>query len=60
VTAPTIALLPWGDVWENYLDMIGIFLDEFCTEATGTWLFNYVEALDQMCGVGQQIHCPVG
>jgi starch synthase len=47
-TAPTIALLPWGDVWEDYLDMLGISLDEFCTETTGSWFFNYVEALDQI------------
>ena len=48
MTASTIALLPWGDVWEDYLDMIGISLDEFCAEYTHTWLFGYVQALDQV------------
>ena len=47
VNVPTVALLPWGDVWEDYLDMIEISLEEFLTEVTGTWLFGYVEALKQ-------------
>jgi glycosyltransferase involved in cell wall biosynthesis len=48
VNAPTVALLPWGDIWENYLDMIEISLDEFLTKVTGTYLFGFVEALDQV------------
>jgi len=47
VTAPTVALVPWGDVWEDFLDKIGISLDEFCTEMSGGWLFGYVEALER-------------
>jgi glycosyltransferase involved in cell wall biosynthesis len=43
---PTIALLPLGDVFEDFLDTIGVSLDEFFTEMTGTWIFGYVEALD--------------
>jgi len=39
--------VPWGDVWEDFLDMIGISLDEFCTEMSGGWLFGYVGALEQ-------------
>ena len=46
-TAPTVALLAWGDVWEDFLDMIGISLEEFCTQMSGGWLFGYVEALDR-------------
>ena len=42
---PTIALLPWGDVFEDFLDTIGVSLDTFCNELTGGWLFGYVEAL---------------
>ena len=45
--APTVALLAWGDVWEDFLDMIGVSLDEFLTEMSGGWLFGYVEALDR-------------
>lgn len=41
----TIALLPWGNVIEDYLDSINISLDQFCTDMTGGWLFGYIEAL---------------
>ena len=46
VSAPTIAPLLWGGVYEDYLDKIEISLDTFCTEVSGTWVFGYVEALD--------------
>ncbi len=45
---PTVALLPWGGVLEDYLDTIGVSLDAFCAEVSGTWLFGYVEALDRV------------
>jgi glycosyltransferase involved in cell wall biosynthesis len=45
--APTVALLPWGNVLEDYLDGIGLSLDEFCTEYRGTWMFGYVDALER-------------
>lgn len=41
----TLALLPWGDVIEDFLDDIGVSLETFATEMTGGWLFGYVEAL---------------
>lgn len=41
----TVALLPWGNVIEDFLDPIGLTLDEFCDRMTGGWLFGYVEAL---------------
>src|SRR5215210_774807 len=47
-TDPTVALLPWGDVYEDYLDGIGISLDEFCTEMSGGYLFGYVDALGRV------------
>ena len=47
MTVPTIALVPWGDVWEDFLDKIGISLDDFLTEMSGGWLFGYVDALDR-------------
>ena len=47
-TDPTVALLPWGDVYDDYLDWIGISLDEFCTEMSGGYLFGYVDALGQV------------
>jgi glycosyltransferase involved in cell wall biosynthesis len=45
---PTVALLPWGDVYEDYLDGIGVSLDEFCTEMSGGYLFGYVDALERV------------
>jgi glycosyltransferase involved in cell wall biosynthesis len=42
---PTVALFPFGHVFEDFLDSIGVSLEEFCTEMTGGWLFGYVEAL---------------
>jgi starch synthase len=38
-------MLPWGDVIEDFLDGIGLSLDEFCDDMTGGWLFGYVGAL---------------
>ncbi|MBA3492055.1 MAG: glycosyltransferase [Rubrobacteraceae bacterium] len=45
---PMVALLPWGDVYEDYLDGIGVSLDEFCTEMSGGYLFGYVDALERV------------
>lgn len=41
----TVALLLWGNVIEDFLDRIGLSLDDFCERATGGWLFGYIEAL---------------
>jgi len=43
-----IALVPWGNQIEDYLDAIGVSLEEFCQEMTGGWLFGYVEALKRV------------
>jgi glycosyltransferase involved in cell wall biosynthesis len=42
---PTLAILPWGLVFEDYLHPLGLTVDEFLAEITGGWLFNYVAAL---------------
>jgi len=42
---PTIALLPWGDVWEDFFSTIGVDFETFCNEVTGGWQFGYIEAL---------------
>lgn len=42
---PAVALLPWGDVVEDYLDPLGIGLEGLRDEMTGGWLFGFVEAL---------------
>ena len=41
----TVALLLWGNVIEDFLDRIGLSLDDFCQRMTGGWLFGYIEAL---------------
>src|SRR6266513_5100143 len=41
----TVALLLWGNVFEDFLDGIGLTLDEFCERMPGGWGFGYVDAL---------------
>jgi glycosyltransferase involved in cell wall biosynthesis len=41
----TIALFPWGNVIEDFLDPIGLSLDDFCARLTGGWFFGYIDAL---------------
>lgn len=43
-TEPAI-LLHWGNVWEDFLDSIGVSFKAFCNEMTGGWMFGYIEAL---------------
>ncbi|MBZ9709161.1 glycosyltransferase family 4 protein [Mesorhizobium sp. ESP7-2] len=40
-----IALFPWGDVVEEFLDPIGLRLKDFVEQMTGGWLFGYASAL---------------
>jgi starch synthase len=43
--APAVAIVPWGQVIEDYLDAIGLDVDGFTEEMGGGWLFGYVDAL---------------
>ena len=43
-----VAILPWGDRFEDFYDKIGVSLQDFRDELTGGWLFNYVEALQNV------------
>ena len=52
----TIALVPWGDVIEDFLDGIGVSLDEFSSKMTGGWLFGYIEAL-RLQGIETVVVC---
>jgi starch synthase len=40
-----VAIVPWGDVIEDYLDPIGLTVKDLASEMSGGWLFGYVEAL---------------
>lgn len=42
---PTIALMSCGSLFEDFFDTIGISFETFCTELTGGWMFNYIDAL---------------
>ena len=42
---PRLAILPWGDAIEDFLDPLGLSLEAFRDEMAGGWLFGYVEAL---------------
>jgi glycosyltransferase involved in cell wall biosynthesis len=54
--APTIALLTWGNVLEDFLDPLGVSLESFCTEFRGSYMLGYVEALKQV-GVRTVLIC---
>jgi len=43
--APTIAIFPWGEVIEEFLDPLSLNLGDFVTKMTGGWLFGYVLAM---------------
>ena len=53
---PTIALLHWGDLIEDFLDSIGISFEAFRDEMTGGWMFGYVDAL-RLAGVRTVLFC---
>lgn len=45
-TTPAVALLPaGGEVWEDFLDTIGVSLERFCDEGPGGWMLGYIDAL---------------
>ena len=44
---PTVAIFPWGEVIEKFLDSLGLSLDDFVSKMTGGWLFGYVLALQR-------------
>jgi glycosyltransferase involved in cell wall biosynthesis len=52
-----VALLPWGDVFHDFLDRLGISLEQFRDEFTGSWMFGYASAL-RTAGIDTLIVCP--
>jgi glycosyltransferase involved in cell wall biosynthesis len=55
--APIVALLPWGDVFHDFLDALDVTLEEFRDEFTGSWMFGYAAALST-AGVRTLLVCP--
>jgi glycosyltransferase involved in cell wall biosynthesis len=43
--SPTVALVAWGDRFEDFYDRLGVTLDDFRERLVGDWMFNYVDAL---------------
>lgn len=41
---PTVAVLPWGDLFEDWLDPLGVGLDAL-PSFTGSWMFGWADAL---------------
>jgi len=54
---PTVVLVPWGDVFGDFLDRLGISFEEFRDEFAGSWMFGYAAAL-ATAGVRTVIVCP--
>src|SRR5687768_17156089 len=45
----SLALLPaGGEVWEDFLDTIGVSLEQFCSEGPGGWMLGYLDALGRI------------
>jgi glycosyltransferase involved in cell wall biosynthesis len=56
---PVVALLPWGNLIEDFLDTLGVSLESFCTTQTGGWLFGYISALSS-AGIRTRLICVSG
>jgi glycosyltransferase involved in cell wall biosynthesis len=50
-------LLPWGDVFEDFLERLGITFEQLRDEFVGSWMFGYAAAL-ATAGVRTLIVCP--
>lgn len=49
VTPGAVAIFPWGDVIEDFLQPLGLEAQDFANRIEGGWLFGYVAGL-QACG----------
>jgi starch synthase len=55
-TGGSVAIVPWGDVIEDFLDPLGLSIEQFAGEMSGGWLFGYVDAL-RRAGVDAVVVC---
>ncbi len=44
---PAVAIFPWGEVIEQFLESLDLDLDDFINKMTGGWLFGYALALQR-------------
>jgi glycosyltransferase involved in cell wall biosynthesis len=56
VDEPTVAIVPWGDIFADWLDPLGVTPEQFRTEFIGSWMFSYIEALSR-AGVRTILAC---
>jgi hypothetical protein len=54
--ATNLAIFLWGHEIEDFLDSIGISIDQLCSEVTSGWAFGYVQAL-RRAGVRTTLIC---
>jgi starch synthase len=54
-----VAILPWGNLIEDFLDPLGVSLDDFARNMSGGWLFGYAAAL-RTAGMEPVILCVSG
>jgi len=54
-----VAILPWGNLIEDFLDPLGVSLDDFARNMSGGWLFGYAAAL-RTAGMEPVIVCGLG
>jgi glycosyltransferase involved in cell wall biosynthesis len=52
----TVAVLPWGNVIEDYLGVLNMSMEDMAERMSGGWLFGYVEALRRV-GVRGVVFC---
>jgi glycosyltransferase involved in cell wall biosynthesis len=55
-SGPTIALVDWCHLIEDFLDNLGVSFDSFQEEFRGSWIFGYIDAL-QAAGVRTVLFC---
>ncbi len=54
--AKKVALIEWNHLIEDFLDNIGLSMDDYTERMTGGWLFGYIDAL-KLSGVETVLFC---
>jgi hypothetical protein len=59
-TGLRVALFVWGgDLIDDFLDSIGLTLEDYTQNLSGGWLFGYVDSL-KLAGIDTVIFCVWG